>query len=237
LNGADESGTTGPRRVGLVETLAAELREGIKAGRLVPGYRLVEADLQRDFGVSRGPIREALSRLEAEGLVEIVPNRGALVRRMTPRDIRDLVAARELIEGGAAESAARAAAGSRAAATLAAESRQWAVTRDAVGFQRASERFHTMLMELSGNRLLVNIAAQLQVQAYWALFGHEIVTVERCRLSGGEHAAIAEAILAGDEDAAQTLMRSHIRRTGDLVIGRLEQQTTTTIADRQRPPM
>jgi DNA-binding GntR family transcriptional regulator len=154
--------------VGVVETLAGELREGIKVGRFVPGYRLVESDLQRDFGVSRGPIREALSKLEVEGLVEIVPNRGALVRRMTPRDVRELVAAREFVEGGAAELAARAAAGDGAVASkvtaLAAEAREWTSASDASGCHEVSERFHASIVELSGNSLLTSIAGQLHVR-------------------------------------------------------------------------
>jgi DNA-binding GntR family transcriptional regulator len=211
--------------VGVVETLAGELREGIKVGRFVPGYRLVESDLQRDFGVSRGPIREALSKLEVEGLVEIVPNRGALVRRMTPRDVRELVAAREFVEGGAAELAARAAAGDGAVASkvtaLAGEAQVWASATDASGCHEASERFHASIVELSGNSLLTSIAGQLHVQAYRVLF-HGVVTVEQCRLSSSEHVSIATAITAGDEDAARVLMRSHIRRTGNLVVRRLE---------------
>src|SRR5450432_3541354 len=66
------------------------LRDDILARRLPPGARLVESDLTLRFTVSRGPVREALRRLAAEGLIEHVPHRGALVRRLSAREIREL---------------------------------------------------------------------------------------------------------------------------------------------------
>ena len=62
--------------------MASHLKDGILAGRYAPGQRLIEADLTRDLGVSRGPLREAFRKLTAEGLIESVPNKGAVVRRL-----------------------------------------------------------------------------------------------------------------------------------------------------------
>src|SRR3984893_1597927 len=79
-----------------------ELRQSIIAGRLRPGARLIERELIAMMGVSRTVIREALRQLEAEGLVDVVPNRGAIVRELTIAEARDLYAIRALLEGLAA---------------------------------------------------------------------------------------------------------------------------------------
>jgi DNA-binding GntR family transcriptional regulator len=78
------------------------LREAIVAGKLPPGRRLPERDLTEMTGVSRALIREALRQLESEGLIDVVPNRGAVVRHMTPDEAKDLYAIRALLEGFAA---------------------------------------------------------------------------------------------------------------------------------------
>ena len=82
------------------------ITDGVKDGRYAPGQRLVEADLTAELGVSRGPLREALGRLAAEGVLELEPYRGAVVRRLTREDVEDLFSVREVLEGEAARLAA-----------------------------------------------------------------------------------------------------------------------------------
>src|ERR1700750_1796687 len=89
-----------------VTQIVESIREGIRQGHYSPGHRLIESDLTREFGVSRGPVREALGRLQVEGLVEIAPHRGASVRRMTRHDVDELVVVRQMLQGGAARLAA-----------------------------------------------------------------------------------------------------------------------------------
>jgi DNA-binding GntR family transcriptional regulator len=74
------------------------LREAILTGRLQPGAKLVEADLARELGVSRNPVREALGRLEQQGLVTVIPNQGAFVVRPTPAQMRDALMVRSHLE-------------------------------------------------------------------------------------------------------------------------------------------
>src|SRR5262245_43090553 len=80
----------GPERGGTVEYILEHLRSGVLQGLYAPGQRLIEADLTQELRVSRGPLREAFRRLSAEGLLEIVPHRGAMVRRLTLREMREL---------------------------------------------------------------------------------------------------------------------------------------------------
>ena len=90
-----------------VAFIVDELREDILAGGLAPGSRLVECDLTARFSVSRGPVREALRRLAAEGLIDHVPHRGALVRRLAAQAIRELFQIRVEMEALAARLAAQ----------------------------------------------------------------------------------------------------------------------------------
>src|SRR4051794_41593164 len=78
------------------------IREAIVDGRLEPGRRLKEEELARELGISRTPVREALLMLQAEGIVDAIPNRGAVVRVHTPEDLDDLYQLRALLEGYAA---------------------------------------------------------------------------------------------------------------------------------------
>src|SRR3569833_2639837 len=78
------------RRGQTVDDIIGRLRDAILAGRIAPGQRLAANDLVEQLGVSRGSIREALQRLSAEGLVDITPNRGAMVRRLSREQVRDL---------------------------------------------------------------------------------------------------------------------------------------------------
>src|ERR1700730_1218503 len=100
--------TTAPKPTGrtVVERAMDIVRAGIMRARYAPGQRLVEADLMRELGISRGAVRDVLSRLAAEGLVTIEPYRGAIVARLTREGLRSSVDVRELLEGLAARQAA-----------------------------------------------------------------------------------------------------------------------------------
>ena len=101
-------GADPPAHGATVPFIVARLRDDILARRVSPGARLVEGELTARFSVSRGPVREALRRLSAEGLIEHWPHRGALVRRLTLREIRELFEIRVEMEALAARLAAAA---------------------------------------------------------------------------------------------------------------------------------
>src|SRR4051812_16469171 len=89
-----------------VDRTAALIRQQIVEGRLVPGQRLIARDLVEQLGISRGPLREAFRRLAADGLVDLIPNRGAMVRRLSNDEIAQVYQIREALEGYAARRAA-----------------------------------------------------------------------------------------------------------------------------------
>lgn len=200
---------------GASQRVVEYLHEGIKSGILAPGQRLVEADLARDLGVSRGTIREALNRLAAEGLAEITPHRGAAVRQMTLEDVAELFAMREIIEGGAARLAAERVSESPLRDSLLAEieeQRRWTEATDIPGYVEANERMHGLLVEIADNQFLTSLIGQLQTNA-WRTLSRDLLSVSRVRESSRQHVAILEAVAEGRADSAEKLMREHIRTT------------------------
>lgn len=204
-----------------VQSVVDAIVEGVKDGRYAPGQRLVEADLTVELGVSRGPLREALGRLAAEGVLEIEPYRGALVRKLGRDDIVDLFQIRELLEGEAARLTATRIDDDDHRARLTA-----AITavdgyrggNDTFAYMDENSRFHELIVELSGNKLLARLIGQLQVHAFRLLFRRMVVEDDAMQRSIAEHDDVATAILAGDARAAEKAMRQHVRRSGELVL-------------------
>lgn len=194
----------------IVETTISAIREAIRAGHFAPGQRLVVADLQRIYGISAGPVREAIRRLTGEGLIEFAPHRGAVVRAFTSRDVRDYFEVREGIESVAARLAAENVHhgdyGARITQVIEALRK---ATADGADLAVARQAFHTLLYEMSGNRRLAELGMQLTYPMLGARY--RSLLPDRAKASLAEHEEIAGAILAGDGAAAERLMRRHLR--------------------------
>lgn len=197
-----------------VGDVAERLRSGILTARFAPGQRLIEADLTRDFGISRGPLREAFRRLAAEGLLEMVPNRGAFVRRLTRRETGELFEMRQALECLAARRAAdRIDEDGNRAAFEAAIAPIWNDVRRPEGqtYHQENLRFHDAILDICGNSQLANTSRQLRLPLLmWQL--NQAMDAEMYQASVLEHRAIATAILAGNGSAAETAMRAHLER-------------------------
>ena len=165
----------GERRA-LVDKLAATIQARVLSGELASGTRLRQEALAEEFGVSRTPVREALRKLQASGLVELRPNRGALVRGLSAREIRDAYEVRAELEGLAAELAAvrirqeqldrlreaQALFGDALEHTVQAradshEARDEEIAR----WGRANDLFHQVIQEAAGNDVLVRTLGHL----------------------------------------------------------------------------
>ncbi len=205
-----------------VQQIVELLRESIKDGRIVAGQRLVENDLTREYGVSRGPLREAFAHLAAEGLIEIAPHRGALVRKLDRSEIADLFGMREVLEGEGARLAARNIDhGTNRARFEEAWARiqETAAGGDPVAYVDENEHFHDLIVDLAGNQLLVRHVEMLRLQVFRLQFRRSMNSPSRER-SMADHTDVAAAILAGDERAAELAMRAHVRK-GAVEIDRL----------------
>jgi len=207
-----------PAHGATVAFIVERLREDILAARIAPGSRLVESDLTARFAVSRGPVREALRRLAADGLIDHWPNRGALVRRLSAREISEFFQIRVEMESLAARLAAESddvdARGSFAAAIrpILADG-----PRRLPDYLCENAAFHEALMALAGNRQLRDLAMRLHLPLIMAQVA-DILTPDVLEASVREHRAIAAAILKRDAQGAANLMRAHLERAAALAL-------------------
>ena len=195
-----------------VRQVADHIREQIKRGLITPGQRLVEADLVNDTGAARAKVREALRRLQIEGLVAIAPFRGASVRRLDRAEIAQIYAVREALEGLAARLAATqgAAVDRSDLKTVQAELDRYETARDTAGFADANLRWHSVLLRLAGNPVLTESLDRLKTPILRLLIRtfHSPDIVEQ---ADATLRRVTEAVMAGDGDAAEAAMRAHVR--------------------------
>jgi DNA-binding GntR family transcriptional regulator len=211
----------GGTRQSLVDIAYVALRDAITSGTLLPGTRLREAALARHFSISTTPVREALRRLDREGLVRLSPNRGAVVAEFDLREILDLFEIREVLECRAVRRSAvqQSRDLARAEALLAAEAEQVDL-HDRVEWNRLEVAFHRAINDLSGNFELAELAERVHrsVQGLCVRCLREpIYGPDRLRLMQAHHQAILDAVRAGDADSAEAHAREHIQHIRDSV--------------------
>jgi DNA-binding GntR family transcriptional regulator len=196
----------------VADRVYAALREQILAGDLEPDSRLHQEGISAELGVSRTPVREALARLAADGLVELLPQRGARVAAIGTHDMEAAYVARLGIE----PLAARLAAGRRDVRGL----RRAMATKGGYGASRA---FHLALVAASGNPFLIGFAETIWAGRIGLHVYARQMTDEQLALDAGEHQAIIAAVAAGDEDVAERLTREHIEHALDILLGRVDE--------------
>jgi DNA-binding GntR family transcriptional regulator len=207
----------GLRRQTIVQSLLAEVCQG----RLRAGEHLVTQELATRFGVSHTPIREALISLSSFGLIDLLPNRGAVVRRVTAQEVREVCQVRRALECEATRSACGRINLAELHA-LAAELRRLTTVkpRSGNGFieqaRALDSRLHDLIADSCGNTFLAKEISRLKTlfrafrDVAWA---HDEACNDFHRLGeeAHEHLAIVEALLAGDAKAAARAMARHIR--------------------------
>lgn len=186
--------------------IARQLRDAIMHGSLPPGAQLSEAELSVQFGVSRGPLREAMQRLVQEGLLRSERNRGLFVMELDEADIRDIYTARTAIEGAAACVVLRDRRPTALAAlrSACATMTRAATRKDLRSLSDADLRFHEVLVAQSQSTRLIRMHQTLIVESRMCMTALQ----EKYRLPADlvtEHSRIVDAIEAGDE--ALTLQR------------------------------
>lgn len=188
------------------------LREEIVLGRLQPGDSVSEADRAAALGISRTPVREAIQRLAAEGLVETFPKRGTLVARLSPRDVRESFELREAVEGMCAKLAAERRSDGDLAdlrnALSGTPSYQQGATFHAGVVRAARNRYLQEVFDTTSGR--IDLASRMAAQA--ALSSHT---------PNSTHEAVLAAIEARDAPQAEARMRRHLQEHAACLIGRL----------------
>ena len=187
------------------------LREQIRLGRLVPRQRLVEADIVQATGASRSKVREALRRLESEGLVSIEEFRGASVRHLSMDEVRQIYKARMALEGMAAGDFARADAARLKKQLEKLQNGMNALERSGrhEKFAQLNDAWHALIIEGSGNRYAAQFLSQLSVPVYRLLFT-TFYNAQRIDRANADHKVITHAIVEGRADDAERAMRNHI---------------------------
>lgn len=190
------------------------IREGIIRGRFAPGSHLTAQELGVAAGLSRTPVREAMRRLHAEGLVEFIPHRGAFVTRIDEREINNIYDLRVVLEGYAAAAAARNVTPEQLAEleALAREMRALVKSDPATRAESLSElnnRFHKLIVAASHNqRLQSTLASIVDMPLVLRTFRHyDLSELER---STNQHVELVSALASHDSEWARSVMTSHI---------------------------
>jgi DNA-binding GntR family transcriptional regulator len=187
------------------------IESAILAGRFVAGEKLNEASLSTQFGVSRGTIREALRSLASAGAIEIIPNRGAFVRKLKLVDVLEYYDVRASLFAYAAQTVTN-----RLTAEMAAQLEESLVImkgtierEDAIAYHAENLRFHDMLFDMSNNRKATEIYHTLMREI--SIYRAKMIYNRAVMLNSyNEHIGIVRAIVDGDEDTAGRLARAHI---------------------------
>lgn len=206
---AESAEPGGQKGVPMAAGVYEQLRQRIVSGDIPPGERLTEIALAEEFGISRTPVREALRRLEQDGLVERAA-RGMRVRERSPNEILEIYEVRILLE----TAAARAAATRRTPLDVARleqlhDNMVKTEPGDAQTMEAINRRFHEMLWATSHNSTLIDVLTRLN--SYLLRYrGTTLTHGDRWKTALEEHAALLEAIREGDADRAAQIAEEHM---------------------------
>ena len=187
------------------------LREAILKGDLAPGERLMEIKLANQLGVSRTPIHEAIRKLELEGLVVMVPRKGAEVAKITEKDLRDVLEVRASLEELAISLACERITDEKIAELKDAleQFRTVIKGKDVTKIAQMDVAFHDVIFEATQNARLVQMVNNLREQMYRYRLEYLKDFSTHSRLDE-EHVKIFEAVSARDIERATALIREHI---------------------------
>jgi DNA-binding GntR family transcriptional regulator len=222
----DPSAAPVPERRVLHEAVAERLRDLIVEGVLAPGAHLNERVLCERLGVSRTPLREAFRTLAGEGIVELQPNRGAVVATLSREDVEhafELMAALESLAGGLAATRATGAERDELRALhfemLAAHAR-----RDLPTYYRLNSTIHRRLVACARNPVLAETYARLNARLQSLRFRSNL-NRDKWDAAVAEHAAMIEALDAGDGERLATVLREHLDHKRTTVLAQLDAGT------------
>jgi DNA-binding GntR family transcriptional regulator len=204
----------------LHEEAVDRLRNLIVQGELVPGTRLNERVLTAQLGISRTPLREAIKLLGTEGLVELLPNRGAIVAPLDPVRLKELLTVMGALEALAGELACAQAASEQLAEIRALHYEMLAMHArgDLAGYFKYNQAIHLKLVEASGNAVLAGTYRQLNANVRRARYMANL-SKERWDAAVREHEEILAALTARDAKRLTALLRDHLASKLAAVLG------------------
>ncbi len=205
------------------------LRQAILTGELKPGERLMEIHLANRLGVSRTPIREAIRKLELEGLVTMIPRRGAEVAQITEKSMKDVLEVRRTLDALSAELACeRISKEEEEALKQACLNFEAAVkTKDTKAIAKADVAIHDIIAAATGNQRLIQLINNLAEQMYRYRFEYIKDASQHERIIE-EHRIIYESIVKKDKEAAAEMAKTHIDNQEKAVIARIRMEQSNT---------
>jgi len=213
------------RKIKIPDTLTTlaykTIRNYIWEGHLDTGGHLTEEFLSRQLGISKSPIREALNRLESEGLIRIEPRRGAYLRTYSIKEIQDLYDLREALEAHAVARAVITEELIQHLRSSVERARHYLELNDKLRYIEEDVGFHNRIALATGNALLVKTLENLQQQVW--LFRRKTYDLSRSKAIES-HAAITEALAKADKQQAEKLMREHISTVCARLVAHLEEE-------------
>lgn len=214
------------------ESVATQVYEHIKLniidGVLPPGTHLIEKTIAETMGTSRGPVREALRQLEADGLVESKINVGTFVRRFSVDEIEELYTARIVLEAYIASLAAEKMTQDRVADLQEALSAtiEAAQQGDIHKTVEADFDFHRTIWNIADHGIINEMLARLEVRIRMFI-SLQASLFESLYTSVRDHDQIYEAIIGGDSDLAEGTMRTHIQNAGQLIVEKMRKDASS----------
>lgn len=208
-------------RTALAMEITNRLRQMILEGQLQPGEKINEKALTDQFQVSRTPLREALKVLAAEGLLDLIPHRGAVITRQSDRERAEVFQVLASLEALAGELAAQLANDDELAKirTMTEQLRRSYEEADRSTYFRINQNIHKAILAASGNDTLVKSHELLAYRVQRARYQANL-TPERWQAAVEEHEAIAEALCARDRAACARLMKEHLLRKLESIVSK-----------------
>ncbi len=212
----------------VVSQVADGLRELITSGRLKPGEKLKEFEISKSFGVSRAPVREAFRILELEGLLDLIPRKGAYIHKITDEDVKEIYQIREMVEGFAGYLATE----NMTDEDIAEVERLWLNMKSLTGsgdfenYLSASSDFHNKIILCAQNQRLVEIYHGIRATVKF-LRSYILSSGKRLDSSLSEHQQIVQAIKKRDKDLVEKISREHVRKGRENFMSLIAQQRNT----------
>ena len=203
----------------LREIVYEELKRQILVGEIAPGTRMMEVELAEDMGVSRTPVREAIRKLEKEGMVTIEPRKGAYASNISIKDMVDVLEVRQGLEAMAAAIASEkiTQAQKEELQTVVDQYREAVEAENVEKMIQYDQKFHMLIVTYSGNKTLTQVFSTVQELALRFRYIY-YDDFNRYENMPNEHQEIENAIMSGDSEKARIAADLHVARLKDFVI-------------------
>lgn len=215
----------------VADNVLARLRDTILGGDIAPGAKISEPELARQYGVSRAPLRDAIRRLEARGLITRVPRQSARVLVLDAKKVHDIFLFREAIEGMAAREAAVHITQPEIDQLREGLDRQRAATtspRDGYPFKTLDTDYHSVIVRASRNEFLIKLLSEDYHDLIDLCRRQQRRRPERAERALLEHQRIVDALSDRDPELAELTMRRHIARAKQDILDNMTTSLSTT---------